>query len=150
MLPERHPRDFVGSRHARRLVTIFLGLRPTLRFGLRVADGFGQHLAELSLGLRRRARCFLPLGHGQYVGMRAGELNPWMRHYSVSAAVLRPLLTGEAHIILAPRLPEYARKLPLSKEMARSLQNIGSGQLKISTMVPMRIPDMSEDGTRRG
>jgi hypothetical protein len=88
-LPERHPRDFAGSRHARGLVTIFLGLRPTLRSGLRVADGFGQHLAELSLGLRRRARCFLPLGHGQYVGMCQGELNPWMRRCSVGAAVLR-------------------------------------------------------------
>ena len=62
MLPERQPRHFAGSRHARRLVTIFLGPRPNLWFGLRVADGLGQHLAQLSL--RRRTRCFLPLGHG--------------------------------------------------------------------------------------
>jgi hypothetical protein len=37
---------------------------------LRVADGFGQHLAELSLRLRRLARGLLPLGHGPYVGMQ--------------------------------------------------------------------------------
>ena len=75
---ERDFRDFAGSRHARRSVTIFLGLRPTLWLGLRVADGLGQHLAELSLRLRRRARCFLPLGHGHHMGMRWGKLNPWM------------------------------------------------------------------------
>ena len=55
--------DFAGSLHARRLVTIFLCLRPTFWFGLRVADSFGQHLAQLSLRLRRLARCFLLLGH---------------------------------------------------------------------------------------
>jgi hypothetical protein len=34
------------------LFAVFLGLRPTLRFGLRVADGLGQHLAQLGLRLR--------------------------------------------------------------------------------------------------
>ena len=61
---ERDFRDFAGSRHARRSVTIFLGLWPArCQLGLRVADGLGQHLAELRLRLRWRARCFLPLGH---------------------------------------------------------------------------------------
>jgi hypothetical protein len=51
------------------LFAIFLGLRSTLWFGLSVADGLGQHLAQLSLGLRRFARrCSLPCGHEQYVG----------------------------------------------------------------------------------
>jgi len=60
---------------------IFFGLRrvfrPAVRVGLRVADGLGQHLAQLSLGLRwcPGARC-LPLSHGPYVGMPEGELNP--------------------------------------------------------------------------
>lgn len=67
------------SAAAPRLVTIFLRLRPTLRFGLRVADGLGQHLAQLSLGLLRFARRSLPLGHGQYVGCRKGKVNPcWL------------------------------------------------------------------------
>ena len=48
-----------------------------LRLGLRVADGFGQHLAQLGLGLSRFTReGFLPLGHTHYVGMPEGELNP--------------------------------------------------------------------------
>ena len=52
-------------------------LRPVLRAGLRVADGLGQHLAQLSLRLRRlpRKARFLPLGHGDYVGMPEGEVN---------------------------------------------------------------------------
>jgi hypothetical protein len=62
---------------AARLVAILLSLRPTLCLGLRVADGLGQHLAQLGLGLRRFARwCPLPCSHEQYVGMRSGELNP--------------------------------------------------------------------------
>jgi hypothetical protein len=53
-----------------RLVALFLGLRPARLLGLRVADGLGQHLAQLSFGLGRLARCSLPLGHGQHVGTR--------------------------------------------------------------------------------
>ena len=51
------------------LTSIFLRFRQTLRLGLRVADGFGQHLAQLSLGLSRFSRGFLPLGHLQHVVM---------------------------------------------------------------------------------
>jgi hypothetical protein len=58
------------------LAAISLGLRRTLRFGLRVADSLGQHLAQLSIRLRRLALGFLPLGHGQYVGTPQGEVNP--------------------------------------------------------------------------
>jgi hypothetical protein len=60
---------------------IFFGLRrvfrPLVRIGLRVADGLGQHLAQLSLRLRwcPGARC-LPVSHDPYVGMPEGELNP--------------------------------------------------------------------------
>ncbi len=62
------------------LAAIIFGLRalrPVLRAGLRVADGLGQHLAQLSLRLRRlpRKARFLPLGHGHYVGMPEGEVN---------------------------------------------------------------------------
>ena len=53
-----------------------LGLRR-LRLGLcGVANSLGQHLAQFSLGLRRLAWCFLPLGHAPYVGKPRGELNP--------------------------------------------------------------------------
>jgi hypothetical protein len=46
------------------LAAISFGLRQALRLGLRIADGLGQHLAQLSLGLRRFSReGFLPLGH---------------------------------------------------------------------------------------
>ena len=63
----RPSRDHFGLR----------ALRPVLRAGLRVADGLGQHLAQLSLRLRRlpRKARFLPLGHGHYVGMPEGEVN---------------------------------------------------------------------------
>jgi hypothetical protein len=44
---------------------------------LRIADGFGQHLAQLRLGLRRLSReTFLQLCHFQYMGMSEAELNP--------------------------------------------------------------------------
>ena len=55
-------------RSGNKLFAIFLGLRPALWLGLRVANGLGQHLAKFGLRLRRSARCFLPCGHGQYVG----------------------------------------------------------------------------------
>ena len=55
------------------VAAILLGLRQALWLGLRVADGFGEHLTQLSLRLRRLARCFLSLGHEQYVGCRRGN-----------------------------------------------------------------------------
>ena len=53
---------------------IFFGLRrvfrPVVRAGLRVANGLRQHLAELSLRLRRFPRDgFLPVSHTLYMGM---------------------------------------------------------------------------------
>ena len=58
------------------LAAISFDLRQALWLGLRVADGLGEHLAQLSLRLWRLAReGFLPLGHGQYVGMPEGKLN---------------------------------------------------------------------------
>ena len=62
------------------LAAISFDLRQALSLGLRVADRLGEHLAQLSLGLWWLARKgFLPLGHGQYVGMPEGELNPYGR-----------------------------------------------------------------------
>ena len=64
------------------LAAIFFGLRQALRrvvrAGLRVADGLGQHLAQLSLRLCRLPRVarFLPVSHKRYVGMPEGEVNP--------------------------------------------------------------------------
>ncbi|MGP8123547.1 MAG: hypothetical protein ACLP8B_23865, partial [Xanthobacteraceae bacterium] len=56
---------------------ISLDLRRALRLGLRVADGFGQHLAQLCLGLRGLSRGgFSPLCHETYMGMPERELNP--------------------------------------------------------------------------
>ena len=75
--PSRETSAAFAFMGAARLVAILLSLRPTLCLGLRVADGLGQHLAQLGLGLRRFARwCPLPCSHEQYVGMRSGELNP--------------------------------------------------------------------------
>jgi hypothetical protein len=58
---------------------ISIGLLQALILGLRIADGLGQHLAQLSLGLVRFARRF-PLGgilgHIQHMGMTGCELNP--------------------------------------------------------------------------
>ena len=59
------------------LAATFFSLRQVLRLGLRIADSFGQHLAQLGLRLRSLAReGFLPLGHVLYMGMAGGELNP--------------------------------------------------------------------------
>jgi hypothetical protein len=61
---------------------IFLDLLQALIFSLRVADGFGQHLAQLSLGLRGFSLRWLPLGHVNHVGLTRRELNP----HSLSAS----------------------------------------------------------------
>ncbi len=53
-----------------------LGLLQALILSLRIADGFCQHLAQLSLGLCGFPLGWLPLCHKHYVGMREGELNP--------------------------------------------------------------------------
>jgi hypothetical protein len=68
---------FAFTNRALRLSAVFLFLRPTLCIGLRVADGFRQHLAQLGLNLRRFARwCSLPCGHEWYVGMPEGQSKP--------------------------------------------------------------------------
>ena len=59
------------------LAAIFFSLRQVLRLRLRIADSFGQHLAQLGLRLRSLAReGFLPLGHVLHMGMAGGQLNP--------------------------------------------------------------------------
>jgi len=58
------------------LAAISLGLGRALCLGLRIADRFGQHLVQLSLGLLRFPLGWLPLGHAQYVGMQEGESKP--------------------------------------------------------------------------
>ena len=54
----------------------FLGLLQAFVLSLRISDGFGQHLAHLSLGLCGFALWWLPCCHGEYVGCRKGKLNP--------------------------------------------------------------------------
>ena len=57
------------------LAAISLGLRRRLWLGLRgIADGFGQHLAQLSFGLLRFP--VWGLCHAEYVEMPEGVLNP--------------------------------------------------------------------------
>jgi hypothetical protein len=58
------------------LAAISLDLGRALCLGLRIADRFGQHLVQLSLGLLRFPLGWLPLGHAQYVGMQEGESKP--------------------------------------------------------------------------
>ena len=52
-----------------------LGL--TIRARLRIADGLGQHLAQLRLCLRRFSRevSFLPSNHYHHMGMQEGKVN---------------------------------------------------------------------------
>jgi hypothetical protein len=64
-----HSRYELGRLHS-------LGLLQALILSLRIADSFGQHLAQLSLGLRGFALGWLPLCHAEYVGVRQAELNP--------------------------------------------------------------------------
>ena len=69
------PAEVLALRYE--LAAILLGLRKALWLGLRIADGLGQYFAKLRLRLRRLARVgFLPLGHGQHVGMPGGKVNP--------------------------------------------------------------------------
>ena len=62
------------------LAMISLGLRRRLRLGIRgIADGLGQHLAQLSLGLLSFGLLRFPvwgLCHAEYLGMPEAELNP--------------------------------------------------------------------------
>ena len=51
--------------------------RRALCLGLSIADGLGQHLAQLDFSLWRFAReGFCPCCHRQHMGMPQGELNP--------------------------------------------------------------------------
>jgi hypothetical protein len=51
--------------------------RPAIDGGLRIADGFVQHLLQFSLRLRGLPRFgSLPVCHRLYVGMNEAELNP--------------------------------------------------------------------------
>ena len=53
-----------------------LGPLQALILSLRIADGLGQHLTQLGLGLRGFPLGWLPCGHRQYVGMPEGKLKP--------------------------------------------------------------------------
>jgi hypothetical protein len=77
-LGEGRPAEVLALKYelGRLFAAISLGLRRALWLGLCVADSFGEHLAKLSLGLCGFALRWLPLGHGQYVGMREAELHP--------------------------------------------------------------------------
>src|SRR2546423_14244601 len=90
------PPGLIGA--SRRCRRDLFSLRRALRTvdgawldGLGVADGLSEHLAQLSLGLRRfpRASC-LPMCHGWYVGMPEAQLKPKAR----IKADLRPHLHG--------------------------------------------------------
>jgi len=79
---------------------ISFGLRLPLRLGLRIADGFRQHLAQFSLGLRgfpRFCHCVIT----RYMGMPEGELNP----LGLPADNSCPLLLGRS-----PRAPRTANR----------------------------------------
>jgi hypothetical protein len=55
----------------------FFDLGRPLRFGLCVADSFGEHVAKFSLRLRWFSRVgFLPLSHSEYVGITESESKP--------------------------------------------------------------------------
>jgi hypothetical protein len=58
------------------LAAIALGMLQALILSLRIADGLGQHLTQLGLGLRGFPLGWLPCCHRQYVGMPGAELNP--------------------------------------------------------------------------
>jgi hypothetical protein len=57
--------------------TISLGMLQALILSLRIADGLGQHLAKLVLGLGRFSyEGFCPCGHPPHMGTPEGELKP--------------------------------------------------------------------------
>jgi hypothetical protein len=59
-----------GNESGGLFAAIPLGPLQALILSLRIADGLGQHLAQLSLGLCGFSLGWLPLGHAQYVGMQ--------------------------------------------------------------------------------
>ena len=66
-----------GNESGGLFAAISLDLWRALRFRLcGIADGLGQHLVQLSLGLRRFPFGWLPLVHAAYVGMLEAKLNP--------------------------------------------------------------------------
>src|SRR5215216_8147905 len=70
--------DLIDVSHpSHDLCVLRRALRFVVRAGLRVADGLGQHLAQLSLRLRRfpREARSLPVSHRSYVGMLEREVN---------------------------------------------------------------------------
>ena len=69
---------FDVSRPGRDLFGLRQALRPVVRTGVGVADGLGQHLAQLNLRPGRLSRVggFLPVSHRHYVGMPEREVNP--------------------------------------------------------------------------
>jgi len=77
-----------------------LGLLQALILSLRIADGFGQHLAQLNLGLCGFSLRWLPCVHERYVGMRQRELNP-------------ACMSASAHITDSNRTPCHVRELPI-------------------------------------
>jgi hypothetical protein len=54
-----------------------LGALQAIILSLRIADSLGEHLVQLSLGFCGFSLGWLPCCHGQYVGMREGELKPF-------------------------------------------------------------------------
>ena len=77
-----------AGRASRCLFGLRQALGSVVRAGLRVADGLGQHLTQLSLRLCRfpGEAGFLPVGHGHYMGMREGEVNGTAGH-KISASI---------------------------------------------------------------
>ena len=73
--PER-TRVYPGISNPGRRSALLLRLRRALRRRLGIADGFGEHLAKLSLRLRWLPGGFLPLGHLEHVGMLKRNLKP--------------------------------------------------------------------------
>jgi hypothetical protein len=67
------PAEVLALRYC--LVAISLGLRQALILSLRIADSFGQHLAQFGLGFRRLARRFRwgHIMHHWYTGMPEGD-----------------------------------------------------------------------------
>src|SRR3982074_2047173 len=71
------PADLIDGGRRRDLFGLRQALRTVVRDGLRIADGLGQHLTQLSLRLRRLPHDrYLPVSHDLYVGMPEGELKP--------------------------------------------------------------------------
>jgi hypothetical protein len=123
---------------------------PVDRHGLRIADGLGQHLAQLSLGLCRLATWGLPFGHEQHVGIPEAKMNPvlrilvWLESLGPKLAqlILRRLLRCRANELPTRFDGYYSEAIGNLFRTAKNLQNLIADRAAILALSASLRPNL--------